>query len=359
MTEAVWAIGLMSGTSMDGVDAALLKTDGHRIEATGLALTHAYPDSFRTCLQAVLGLRKRTDAVASVEAELTEHHVRAVNLLMAESGLTRDDIEVIGFHGHTITHVPAENLTWQIGNATRLAQATSLPVVHDLRAADVAAGGQGAPLAPVYHGALAGRLDKPVAFLNIGGVANLTYIGADGRLIAFDTGPGNALIDDFMWRRARKPRDENGTLAAQGRVNQGVLGRLMDNSYFTAKPPKSLDRLDFTNEPARMLADGDGAATLTAFTVECVVRAAALLPEKPETWLVCGGGRHNATIMRMLAERLAAPVRPVEGFGWDGDALEAQAFAFLAVRHLLGLALTYPETTGAPRPLTGGHLIRP
>jgi anhydro-N-acetylmuramic acid kinase len=353
------ALGLMSGTSMDGIDAALLRTDGRERVEAGVFLTVPYEAGFRERLRACLGgAPARPGAVAAVERELTDLHAAAVADLLREAGLAVAGVDLLGFHGHTILHAPAERRTWQIGDAARLAAATGIDTVADFRSADVAEGGQGAPLVPLYHAALAAGLERPLAVLNLGGVGNLTWLGAGGEVTAFDTGPGNALIDDFVLRRAGEPCDLDGRLAAAGRVRPEVLAVLAGHSWFDLPPPKSLDRDAWDVRPVEALGVEDGAATLTAFTAEAVARAAAHLPEPPKRWLVTGGGRRNPAMMAMLAERLAVPVEPVEAVGWQGDALEAQAFAYLAVRSVLGLPLSLPATTGVPRPMTGGRLFR-
>jgi anhydro-N-acetylmuramic acid kinase len=351
-------IGLMSGTSLDGVDAAWLETDGERIGRFGPTLTLPYDDRLRADLRRILdhapSLTPDDRRLKSAEARLTEYHVRAVAALGREADL-------IGFHGQTILHQPDRRRTWQIGDARELAWRTGLPVAYDFRSADVAAGGQGAPLAPVYHVALASDAAKPLAVLNIGGVANVTWIGADGEPIAFDTGPGNALLDDWMMRRTRTAFDRDGSLARSGRVDTALLGRLLADPYFSRPAPKSLDRLDFAALIATSgldrLSPADGAATLVAFTAASV--ASAPLPAPPLRWLVTGGGRHNPAIMAALRDQLGVPVEPVEAMGWNGDALEAQCFGFLAARSRAGLPISYPDTTGAPHPMTGGRIIDP
>ena len=351
-------IGLMSGTSLDGVDAAWLETDGERIGAFGPTLTLPYDDRLRTDLRRILDaaptLASDDRRLKSAAARLTEYHVRAVTALGREADL-------IGFHGQTILHQPDQGRTWQIGDAAELAWRTGLHVAHDFRSADVAAGGQGAPLAPIYHAALARDAAKPLAVLNIGGVANVTWIGEDDSLIAFDTGPGNGPLDDWISRRTGVAFDRNGAVARAGRVAQPVLDRLLSHPYFAKPPPKSLDRLDFAAALAgsglENLAPADGAATLVAFTAATV--AIAPLPAKPHRWLVTGGGRHNPAIMHELRARLNAPVDPVEALGWDGDALEAQCFGFLAARTRAGLPISFPGTTGAPQAMTGGRMTSP
>ena len=351
-------IGLMSGTSLDGVDAAWLETDGERIGAFGPTLTLPYDDRLRADLRRLLDvaptLAPDDRRLKSAEARLTEYHVRAV------TGLNRA-ADLIGFHGQTILHQPDQQRTWQIGNAEELAWRTGVPVASDFRSADLAAGGQGAPLAPIYHAALARDVTKPLVVLNIGGVANVTWIGADATLIAFDTGPGNGPLDDWVARRGGGAFDRDGVLARSGLVSQPVLDRLLAHPYFRKPPPKSLDRLDFAAVLAASgledLTTADGAATLVAFTAAAI--AAATLPETPRRWLVTGGGRRNPAIMEALRSRLGAPVDPVEAVGWDGDALEAQCFGFLAARTQAKLPISFPATTGAPRSLTGGKMTMP
>ncbi|RUQ75248.1 anhydro-N-acetylmuramic acid kinase [Azospirillum doebereinerae] len=349
-------VGLMSGTSMDGIDAALLRTDGiARVEPLAF-VTIPYEDGFRAALRGVLGGKGPVEAV---ERALTDAHADAVRRLLDEAGVAADAVDLIGFHGHTIHHAPEQRRTWQIGDGPRLAAATGIAVVNDFRSADVAAGGQGAPLVPLFHRALADSLPRPIGILNIGGVANVSWIGAagdgGGAVVACDTGPGNALVDDWVLRHGGGRFDAGGALAASGTVDGAALAALLDHPYFDRPTPKSLDRDAFDPSPVAALSPANGAATLTAFTAETVARIVPHLPAPPVRWLVCGGGRHNATLMGMLAERLGVPVAAVETAGWDGDALEAQAFGYLAVRSRLGLPLSEPATTGVTAPITGGR----
>lgn len=357
-----WAIGLMSGTSGDGVDAALIRADAERIHGFGPDISLPYDPAFRSRLKATYGGKGSAAEIAAVEQELTARHAEAVRQLLAKANLAPTDIHVVGFHGQTIHHAPHERRTWQIGDGAALARATGIDVVNDFRSADVAAGGQGAPLVPIFHKALADGLaadaTRPVAVLNIGGVANVTWIGRDGSLLAFDTGPGNALIDDWAERHGGEPVDLDGAMARMGRIDEDVLGVLLSHPFFDLAAPKSLDRNAFHSNAADRLSAADGAATLTAFTAAAIARAAYLFPEPAQAWLVCGGGRHNPVLMEALEERLDAPVSGVEKIGWNGDALEAQAFAYLALRSLAGLPISFPTTTGAPQPMTGGSLHR-
>jgi anhydro-N-acetylmuramic acid kinase len=351
-----WALGLMSGTSLDGIDAALIRSDGVRFVEPGPALDLPYEAAFRARLRAVLG---DAGAHGEIERELTLRHAEAVKTLLRRAGMSAAQVTVAGFHGQTILHEPEAGRTRQLGDGALLAAETGLDVICDFRGRDMAEGGQGAPFAPLYHAALAADLEKPLAVLNLGGVANLTWIGPeDDAILAFDTGPGNALIDDWAERHLGRPIDEDGALARAGTVDEAALSRLLADPYFELVPPKSLDRDAFDSAPLGGLAPADGAATLTAFTAAAVAAARAHLPALPKRWLVTGGGRHNPALMEALAGRLAIPVEPVEAVGWQGDALEAQAFAYLALRSLDGLPLSLPGTTGVAKPTTGGVLHR-
>ena len=374
MGKLLRALGLMSGTSMDGIDLALIETDGENQVIRGQHGSSEYPPDFRDRLRCALedarGLTDRNarpGCLAEVERELTERHAEAVSHFLAEHGIASSQVDVIGFHGQTVLHRAAQlsssgemsrAFTVQLGDGRRLAAMTGIDVVYDIRAADVAAGGQGAPLAPAYHRALAARLPhRPVAFLNIGGIANVTWIGEDGRLIAFDTGPGNALLDDWMLRHTGRACDVDGALARSGKADEEVLRRYLMDAYFERPVPKSLDRNDFTLEPVKDLAPADGAATLALLTATAVARGLSWLPAPPALWLITGGGRRNKHLMELLAWHLEAPVAPVEAVDLDGDSMEAEAWAYLAVRSLKRLPITYPGTTGVAQPLTGGVLV--
>ena len=353
------ALGLMSGTSVDGIDVAVIETDGERVFNFGPALTVPYSDGVRRLIRSVFGAETPNDATQAAEQVVTEAHLAAVNQVAAMHGIALASLDVVGFHGQTITHLPEKRFTWQIGDGAALARALGVKVVSDLRNADVASGGQGAPLAPVYHAALARDLRRPLAVVNIGGVANVTWIGADSSLLAFDTGPGNGPIDDWCARRAGSRFDVDGALAAAGKVDRTRLERFSEHRYFAREPPKSLDRGDFNDSWANGLSAADGAATLTRGTARAVALAARHFPAPVTQWIISGGGAHNPTLLRAIAEETRGDVIIADTLGWNSDAIEAQAFGFLAVRSLRGLPLTFPTTTGAPRPQTGGCLHLP
>ena len=353
----------MSGTSVDGIDVALLETDGEAVVRRGPSATFAYTQSqqhkLRQALHDALEIKQRDDrpgSLASVETELTEWHANAVESFCAEQGLTASKIDVIGFHGQTVLHKPEARLTVQLGDGVGLAKATAVPVVYDLRAADVAAGGQGAPLVPIYHAALA--TTRPAAFVNIGGVGNVTFVGADGTLVAFDTGPGNALINDWVMKHKGLAFDDGGSASLSGTVSQSHLQAALRHPYFQNKPPKSLDRNHFFDLNFNDLSFADGAATLAAFTAHSIAASAKWASDQPKQWVICGGGRHNVAIMQCLGA-LLPDLTSAEAIGLNGDSMEAEAWAYLAVRSLKGLPLTFPTTTGVTRPLTGGVLAKP
>lgn len=361
----IWrALGLMSGTSLDGIDVAVIETDGEQVFGRGHTATYPYSEAFRDKLRAGLAdaasLQSRDERpgrLGLIEQYLTQLHAEAVTHYLADHEIAPDSIDVIGFHGQTVLHRPEARLTVQLGDGPLLARLLGRPVVYDLRAADMAAGGQGAPLAPAYHRALAADIEeRPIVVLNLGGVANVTWIGRDGGLIAFDTGPASAMIDDWVRAKLDRPFDAGGALASTGRVHEDIVAAYLRHPYFNEQPPKSLDRNAFSLAPVADLSPEDGAATLSAFTAAAIAASLLLLPEPPQLILSAGGGRRNDTLVRMIAERAAVPVLPAEDFGLDGDGVEAEAWAFLAVRSRLGLPISFPGTTGVAQPLTGGVL---
>jgi anhydro-N-acetylmuramic acid kinase len=368
------AIGLMSGTSYDGVDVALINTDGEDIGRIGPTLYRPYSEDERALLrQAMASATNLADRAArpgplvAAEALVTRSHAEAVEAFLTANGMARSDIAVVGLHGQTVLHDPDRHLTVQLGQGDVLASRIGIPVVYDFRAADVAAGGQGAPFVPVFHRAMVRLLDQagPFAVLNIGGVANVTYIDGAAELIACDIGPGNALIDDFLHLRTGSPHDTDGRAAAAGQVDEAVVEHILAHPFFAKPPPKSLDRNAFHHWIAadvRLAGKSleDGAATLTAVTAAAIARAISLFPRTPASFIVAGGGIRNPVLMRMLADRVApASVKTADAVGWSADSLEAQGFAYLAVRTLLGLPLSFPTTTGVPHPMTGGVVARP
>ena len=429
--EFVTAIGAISGTSMDGIDVALIRSDGRSRVETGPGATFPYPAEVSAALRDVIRDPQRAlGPLEALEAAVTDAHVAAIEAFLLRFAVDRRAVTLVGMHGQTVLHRPRERFTRQLCDGRRAATALRIDVVNDFRAADVAAGGEGAPLVPLYHAAMSATLERPLTLLNWGGVGNVTYLGADGEIVAFDTGPANALIDDFVARRrglshdeggalaaagkadqalvanfmsdafferplmilnwggvgnvtylgaggeiiafdtgpanaliddfVRRRRglshDEGGALAAAGRVDQAALAALMSDPYFDAPPPKSLDRNHFhaLAREVERLGDADGAATLAAFTIEATAAALRHFGDEPQRWLVCGGGRRNLTLMQALGARLGVRIEPIEAIGYDGDVIEAQCFAYLALRSRRGLPLSLPTTTGAPRPMPGG-----
>ena len=362
------AIGLMSGTSLDGVVAAILRTDGEDHLEPGPAHFRPYSRDLkvyiRRAIKAALEGRDGAADIGKAAGEVTAAHAIAVVDLLEKAGLKRTAIDVIGCHGQTILHRPKRTpesvgRTWQIGDGKVLAEETRIDVVCDFRSADIVEGGEGAPLAPAYYAALVRALarDQSVCVINLGGAANITYVppnGRDGDLLAFDCGPGNVLIDQWMELKTGAAMDEDGVLARSGQVHSDILRLMLLNPYIRRRPPKSLDRYDFKFDPALSLKAEDGAETLTAFTAACVRASAAHLPDAPGEWIVTGGGRRNPALMEALVKALEAPVATAEAVGWRGDDLEAECMAYLAVRRLRKLPISFPKTTRAPRPLLGG-----
>ncbi|MCV6584074.1 MAG: anhydro-N-acetylmuramic acid kinase [Marinibacterium sp.] len=354
------ALGAMSGTSLDGVDAAVIETDGVTITGFGDSAYRPYDDGERAVLRAALGQWSGAEVAAAADMVAQTH----------ADALAGFDCDLVGMHGQTLVHAPRAQGTLQVGDGAALAARLGKPVVWDFRSADVAAGGEGAPLAPVYHHACARwcGASEPLGFLNLGGVGNLTYVDprcdapdADGALLAFDTGPANAPLNDLMMARRGVALDQGGVLAATGRVDPDVVRAFLRAPYFSRRPPKSLDRDDFPDllPSVADLSDADAAATLTALVAASVADGLRHLPSPPSRILVTGGGRLNPVMMRHLAQALPCPVDPVEAVGLDGDMLEAQAFAFMAVRVLRGLPISMPGTTGAPRAIVGGRISDP
>jgi anhydro-N-acetylmuramic acid kinase len=357
VSDLTTAIGVISGTSMDGIDVALLRTDGAARVEPGPGATFPYPIEVTRALREVIAEPERAlMPLAELEREVTDAHVDAVEAFLQRFAIPRADVELVGMHGQTILHRPRERFTRQLCDGAWAAARLGLDVVNDFRSADVAAGGEGAPLVPLYHAAITADLPRPLMVLNWGGVGNVTYLGPAGEIIAFDTGPANALIDDFVSRRRGVSHDEGGALAASGVARRDLVERFLTDPYFERPAPKSLDRNHFhaAARAVEALDDADGAATLAAFTIEATAAALRHVGEAPRLWLVCGGGRKNAVLMRELTLRLSALVEPIETIGHDGDVVEAQCFGYLGVRSRNGWPLSLPTTTGVPAALAGG-----
>lgn len=366
----IWTLGLMTGTVLDGnIDIAMLRTDGEAIDSFGPYRLAPYKPELRTLLEETLAIARdwnfegpEPEIFARAERELTRAQAEAVAAFIAEAGFRPGDIGAVGFHGQSVLHRAPQpgriGATRQLGDGALMHEILGIPVVYDFRSADIAAGGQGAPLAPVYHRALLSGIGArgDTAVLNLGGVANLTWWDGADSIIAFDTGPANAPINDFVKAHGHGDMDRDGALALRGQVDEARLAELLKHPYLSAPAPKSLDRFDFSYHMADGLDLETGAATLTAFTVGAVGKALDLLPQRPDRLIVCGGGRHNPAIMQMLNQRLGVNSVPAEAVGWRGDAVEAECFAFLAARVLRGLPISFPTTTGAPHAMTGGRI---
>lgn len=359
----ITALGLMSGTSMDAIDVAWLRTDGDARFEFGPRFSLPIPPHTREAIkEAMEDARKvkkretRTHLMAEAEDMVDALHIHAVEAFAWRYPKEFQQVELIGYHGQTVFHAPEKHLTIQLGRGQVLADKFKLPVIYDFRAADVAAGGQGAPLVPIFHKALVGhfKLPLPCAFVNIGGVANVTWIGQKDKLLAFDCGPGNALIDDAMLRLFDRHFDEKGRTASLGTVNQKVLNKWLSHKYFSELPPKSLDRNAFPMAAAEALSPQDAIATITEFTVQGIAKSAEHFPEKPWIWFVAGGGSKNDYIMRRLKEIWPTKVQTASDYEMSEDFLEAQAFAYLAVRSQKKLPLSFPTTTRVPKPTKGG-----
>lgn len=352
------AIGAISGTSMDGIDVSIVRTDGRDHVEPGPGATYPYPAALRAKLLEFIRdpARAETDPLYQLEAEVTAAHVGAVEIFMSAHGYSPANVDLVGLHGQTVWHNPAKRFTRQLMRGDVAVSRLGIDTVTRFRDADVASGGQGAPFAPLYHRALAAKLAHPVMVLNWGGVGNVTYIDGE-TVIAFDTGPASALLDDWVLRRCGVTYDDGGRIAAGGKVDTAKVAAMMSNPYFALPAPKSLDRQEFHARAkiVEALSDVDGAATLAAFTVEATAAALAQVPSAPNRWLVTGGGRLNGHLMASLQARLGVPVEPVEAIGWQGDHIEAQCFGYLAVLSVLGLPLSLPTTTGVPQPMPGGE----
>ena len=353
----------MSGTSFDGVDAALITTNGKTITSLGPSFSLTYPELFRQNIRKIISGHFDHKLLLEVEDEITIYHARAVNELLKKAKLEKEQVNLIGFHGQSVFHDSRACKTWQLANPSLLAELTGINVIADFRRRDMACGGEGAPLVPLFHQALFSKLAKPLAVVNIGGVANITYLAQDGSIIAFDTGPGCALIDDWVNSRTQKRFDENGAIAASGSMHTKRLDKLINNNYFHRKPPKSLDRNQFANmlHIVSPLSTADGAAVLTHFTAKTLALAANFLPQSPKNWIISGGGRYNSHLMQILRDDYGLPIKNIDELSFqkqklNGCSIEAWAFGFLAVRAFYGLPLSQPTTTGTVKPVSGGAL---
>ena len=350
------SIGLMSGTSLDGVDSAIIQTDGDMhikfIQSGYMPYNQAFKDHLYKACRQDMPLYE----LLSLEEELTGLHAKAVKHVLKEAGLKADDVDIIGFHGQTIRHLPEEGITHQLGNGPLLKEQTGIRVAYDFRKADMAAGGEGAPLVPVFHQALFANHKKPVGVVNIGGVSNITRLGENGQMSASDCGPGMGLLDRWVQSQTGQAYDDAGALAQQGTIDMAVVERAFDSiPFFKSPPPKSADRYDFDNVDVSHLSVEDGAATLCALTAHSIIETAKAMPQEPKELWLTGGGAKNQLVLDLLAQHFDK-VKPVEDANMRGESMEAEAFAYLAVRCLKGWPATWPETTGCAHPVCGGIL---
>lgn len=358
---------------MDGIDVAVLKTDGETIVERGETGFFPYSAQTREMLEQSLvdaaeikDRDERPGNLSEAEERITSLHVDAVKVFLSQNQIAAEEVDVLGFHGQTVLHRPDEALTVQLGDGAKLATETGIVTVYDMRANDMEFSGQGAPLVPIYHKALSQNLSEefaaltPVVFVNIGGISNITYVGEE--LIAFDAGPGNALIDQWVQAQVGISHDQGGMIAAEGKIDQMLVDRYITDPFFEKPVPKSLDRNDFQLEQFESASIETVARSLARVTAESILKSAKHLPDCPKLWIICGGGRHNPHIMndlQALAEEAGSKAIKSEEAGFDGDAMESEAWAYLAVRSLRELPLTYPLTTGCTKPVTGGKLILP
>jgi anhydro-N-acetylmuramic acid kinase len=354
--ENLLCIGLMSGTSCDGIDAALIETDGKEFIKAGIGLTFDYPQVFRNQLKKLM--QGEYGHFLQLEKQLTEFHCEAVQALLKKSALKSSEIDLLGFHGQTVVHNPTEGITWQIGNIQGLAHSTGINTIGDFRSRDVSSGGQGAPLVPIYLKYLTEKMPKPLMLVNIGGVANICYLG-ETSVLAFDTGPGNALIDDHMHKHFKLPFDRDGDTARSGSIDTNLLQDLLEDDYFSQKPPKSLDRNHFASQKLDSIPPKNAVATATEFTAIAIARSLQHCKSHPKMVIVSGGGRKNTFLMERLQVHFGAiPVQKCDVHNIDGDLLEAHAFGYLAVRSYRNLPISFPETTRTRQPLSGGVFCR-
>jgi anhydro-N-acetylmuramic acid kinase len=355
----------MSGTARQGIDAALIETDGEAfVRPVAFAHTPYTPATRELIVEASriavnTELRQTEPVITEADQIVTALHIEAAKQIIARTGMVSDQIDIIGSHGLTLVHRPDKGWSWQIGNGEMISDALQCLVASDFRAGAMRAGGQGAPVLPIFHQQLAAEMEKPAVILNLGGIASFTFVGFDGMLGAFDAGPGTALIDDWIFKHTGHRYDENGATAARGHINEMLLADMMKQAYFALAAPKSVDRSAFSATAVAFMDLADGAATLTAFVAQGIAGALRHLPTPPKRIYVTGGGRHNPVLMAMIAQSCGVPLEPIEAHGYNGDALEAQGIAYIAVRRMKLLPITFPGTTGVDSPISGGVLHHP
>ena len=356
------ALGILSGSAIDGVDITFIKTDGVDVFETGHTITVPYEDELRQKIRSVLGLKPDTpenqNLLNEVEKELTQFWAEAVKDYIATYDV---EVDVIGLDGHTVCNEPKNHFIYQLGDGELLSKLTGIKVVYNFHSADIAAGGQGAPLGVTFYNAITMQKEKPLAVVDISGISSISWIGSYGEMVSFHSGPGNAAIDEWVMKHAGMHMDYNGKLAITGVVNEQIVSALMKHKYFAKYPPKSTHREEFKEKLEHLegLSLEDGAATATAFVAESIAYSLLLyVPEIPKKIMVCGGGAKNPTLMRFLRQRLPdVEVCTAEDWGQNSIAVGVQTIAFLAVRRLYYLPISFPTTTGVYEPMIGGKLV--
>ena len=363
------ALGLMSGTSADGIDVAILTTDGKAKIKLGPSGYYPFSKSFITKIKSIFKKKlnidksKKQKRIIKIENEFTQLNFIAINKFLKKNKINKKKIDVVGFHGQTISHNPASGYSWQIGNSQKLANLLNIKVVSNFRENDIKNGGQGAPLTPIFHYYLTKKMKKKICFINLGGISNITYFNHRSKtslnnMLAFDAGPCCSLIDDWISKNSNNKFDNFGLLARKGNVKKEIIHNFLKKPYFSKLPPKSLDRSFFSLSLLKKLNIEDGAATLNYLVANSVLKAFDYFPNNPNLCILSGGGRLNKFLVELISNKLKkSKILLAENYNWNGDSIEAHAFAYLSVRKLLNLPITFPKTTGIKKPLTAGQIF--
>jgi len=365
MTKNFYSLGLMSGTSVDGIDASIIKSDGEQFLEIVDNLYLKYGKELRLKLKSVIDscsskddFKKLSNNIKEIEKKMTLEHARACELIIEKNKKIK--IDIIGFHGQTVIHKPYEGYSLQIGDSKLLSKQMGKTVVSNFRENDILNGGQGAPLTPIYHKLILSKIKSshPSVIINIGGISNITYLEDKNKIISFDSGPGGYLIDKWVKKHSSFEFDDKGLIAESGKLNENILGEILNNSYYKKNPPKSLDVKDFNLSDLNKLSFEDGCATLSMLTAKTICMAINNLKEKPNKILISGGGRKNSFIIKNIKNIAKSPVYLIDEFNFNGDFIESQAFAFLAIRSYMKKFITFPDTTGVSKPCLGGMIFK-